>query len=136
MNQEIRSQYQYALFNMAILQADFGCQEEAMAAMDEAIASARENKDLPCLNYCVSWLNHLRITHGIQNQHHGALSSLGSEMKSLEYLKTKAHESGMYSLLTSSLLNEARAILSVVGHHPWSRNPEYLGLSVFEGRLT
>ena len=53
-----RTFYQYALLNLAILQADFGCHNEAIPAMQEAIATARENRDTVCLNYCMSWLYH------------------------------------------------------------------------------
>ncbi|KKY28967.1 putative anaphase-promoting complex protein [Diplodia seriata] len=54
-----KTYYQYALLHMAILQADFGCFSEAIAAMNETIATARENQDMNCLNFSLSWLNHL-----------------------------------------------------------------------------
>ena len=57
-----RTFYQYALLNLAVLQADFGCYTEAIPAMQEAIATARENKDTTCLNFCMSWLYHFGRT--------------------------------------------------------------------------
>lgn len=58
-----RGLYQYALLNLAILNADFGCFSEAITAMQEAIVTARENHDMPCLNYSLSWLNQFGRTH-------------------------------------------------------------------------
>lgn len=63
MHHRDRTFYQYALLNMAILQADFGCFSEAIVAMQEAISTARENDDMGCLNYCLSWLYHFGKEH-------------------------------------------------------------------------
>ncbi|GME39785.1 hypothetical protein GTA08_BOTSDO02237 [Neofusicoccum parvum] len=52
-----KTYYQYALLHMAILQADFGCFSEAIAAMNETIATARENQDMSCLNFSLSVTN-------------------------------------------------------------------------------
>ena len=103
-----RTFYQYALLNLAILQADFGCFSEAMAAMHEAVASARENRDIICLNYCLSWMYHFgkahpRETSGIQKS-----GMIGTDKEALSFLKTKAKETGMWSLLSTSLLGEAK----------------------------
>ena len=51
MHNRDRTFYQYALLNLAILHADFGCYSEAIAAMRETISAARENNDMTCLNY-------------------------------------------------------------------------------------
>ncbi|GME81787.1 unnamed protein product [Ambrosiozyma monospora] len=51
----------YALLSLATLHAFFGSDTEALRGIDEAIAVARENKDLDCLNYLLTWLfNFLR----------------------------------------------------------------------------
>lgn len=116
MHNKDRSQYQYALLNVAILQADFGCHSEAIAAMDEAIATARENKDTSCLNFCLSWLFHFRTLQA-RNHKSGAGEKLlpGSDEENLAYLKSKAHDSKMWNVVSTTLLNEARLSLSKVG---------------------
>lgn len=48
--------YHYALLSLATLHSSFGSDEEALRAIDEAISVARENKDLNCLNYLLTWL--------------------------------------------------------------------------------
>jgi anaphase-promoting complex subunit 5 len=62
--------YQYALLNLAILQADFGCHSAAIPAMQEAISTARENKDVTCLNFCMSWLYHFGKAFPEEMQEH------------------------------------------------------------------
>ncbi|KAL8733624.1 MAG: hypothetical protein Q9166_002034 [cf. Caloplaca sp. 2 TL-2023] len=112
MQSQDRSLYQYALLNLAILQADFGCFSEAITAMQETIASARENHDMPCLNYSLSWLYQFGRTHPeemIEIQKKGVL---GSEKEALSFLKAKAKESNMWSLLSTTLLSEAKLTLS------------------------
>lgn len=108
--------YQYALLNLAILHADFGCVSEAIIAIQETIAQAREKHDLPCLNYSLSWLHQFGRTHpeGIAEvQEKGVL---GSEKEALSFLKAKAKESNMWTLLSTTLLSEAKLILSKVNH--------------------
>lgn len=114
MHNKDRSQYQYALLNMAILQADFGSNDEAVAAMHETIATARENKDMPCLNFSLSWLYHFRTICEYDVKGNADQSLLGSDAKSLAFLKTKAQESNMWSVVSSTLMNEARLYLSQV----------------------
>ena len=104
--------YQYALLHMAILQADFGCFSEAIAAINETIATARENQDMSCLNFSLSWLNHMSKAYPTQMKGAGYMGMLGSERDGLTFLKAKAKESKMYSLLSSTLLNEAKLTLS------------------------
>lgn len=99
---------------MAILHADFGCFSEAVAAMNETIATARENQDLSCLNFSLNWLNHLNRAYPKQMKSAGLSGILGSERDSLMFLKTKAKEMKMWSLLSSALLNEARLELQQV----------------------
>ena len=114
MHNKDRSQYQYALLNVAILQSDFGCHSEAVAAMDEAIATARENKDTSCLNFCLSWLHHFRTLHGRELKSAAGESLPGSDDESLAFLKNKSRESRMWNVVSTTLLNEARLSLSKV----------------------
>lgn len=103
-----RTFYQYALLNLAILQADFGCYGEAVTAMHETISTARENKDTACLNYSLSWLFHFGKAHPRELNNERQTGVLGTDKEALLFLKTKAREAGMWSLLSTSLLAEAR----------------------------
>lgn len=109
-----RSLYQYALLNLAILQADFGCFSEAVTAMQETIATARENHDMPCLNYSLSWLYQFGRTHLEEMAEIQKNGVLGSEKEALSFLKAKAKESNMWTLLSTTLLSEAKLTLSNV----------------------
>lgn len=98
--------------NLAVLQADFGCFEEAVAAMLETVSTARENKDMPCLNFALNWLYHFGKAH--PEYIHGTESTnmLGVEREGLVFLRTKAKETGMWTLWSSSLLSEAKLGMS------------------------
>lgn len=109
-----RALYQYALLSLAILQADFGCFSEAIIAMRETIATARENHDMPCLNYSLSWLYQFGRAHQEEMTKIQEQGVLGSEKEALSFLKAKAKESNMWPLLSTTLLSEARLILSHV----------------------
>lgn len=109
-----RTFYQYALLNLAILHADFGASSEAIAAMHEAIVTAREHNDSGCLNFSLSWLYHFgkahpQYLHQVQDR-----GILGSDKEALVFLKAKAKESGIWSILSTTLLSEARLALSNV----------------------
>lgn len=106
--------YQYALLHMAILQADFGCFGEAIAAINETIATARENQDMTCLSFSLSWLNHISKAFPKQMKGTGYIGMLGSERDALTFLKAKAREAKMWNLLSATLLNEAKLYLSAV----------------------
>lgn len=108
--------YQYALLHMAILQADFGCFGEAIAAINETIATARENQDMTCLSFSLSWLNHMAKAYPKQMKGLGYMSMLGTERDALTFLKAKAKETKMYHLLSASLLNEAKLCLATVSY--------------------
>ena len=103
-----RTFYQYALLNLAILQADFGCHSEAIPAMQEAIATARENKDTTCLNFCMSWLYHFGKAFPAEMKEIRESGILGSEMEGLAFLKTRAKDAEMWGLLSTCLLSEAK----------------------------
>ncbi|KAH6620145.1 anaphase-promoting complex subunit 5-domain-containing protein [Boeremia exigua] len=104
--------YQYALLHTAILQADFGCFGEAIAAINETIATARESQDMTCLSFSLSWLSHMNKAYPKQMKSAGYISMLGSERDALAFLKAKARETKMYNLLSATLLNEAKLSLS------------------------
>lgn len=108
MHSRDKTYYQYALLNLAILQADFGCHEEAIAAMQEAIATARENRDASCLNYCMSWLYHFGRTFPAQMQAVRETGILGNESEGLQFLKSRAKDAEMWTLLSTTLLSEAK----------------------------
>ena len=107
-----RTFYQYALLNLAILQADFGCHSEAVPAMQEAISTARENKDITCLNFCMSWLYHFGKAFPTEMKEIRESGMLGNEVEGLAFLKTRAKDAEMWSLLSTTLLSEAKMHLS------------------------
>lgn len=109
-----KSYYQYALLHMAILQADFGCFGEAIAAMNETIATARENQDVSCLNFSLSWLNHLSKAHPKEMHGAGYVGIVGSEREGFDFLKAKAIETKTWNLLSSTLLSETKLLLAAV----------------------
>lgn len=111
MHHRDRTFYQYALLNLAILQADFGCLSEAVDAMQEAISTARENHDMGCLNYSLSWLYHFGKEHPDEMAEIQKQGVLGTEKEALAFLKLKAKESNMWSLLSTTLLSEAKLAL-------------------------
>ncbi|THC93348.1 hypothetical protein EYZ11_007174 [Aspergillus tanneri] len=100
--------YQYALLNLAILQADFGCYSEAVSAMQEAVSIARELYDLNCLNFCMSWLYHFGKAFPEHMKDVQNTGMLGNEKEGLAFLKAKAKDTEMWSLLSTTLLSEAR----------------------------
>ena len=105
--------YQYALLHMAILQADFGCFDEAVAAMNETIATARENQDASCLNFSLGWLSHLNKAYPDQLKKSGYAAMLGPEKDRLEFLGEKARELKNWSVVSSTLMGEAKLALSL-----------------------
>ncbi|THV65533.1 hypothetical protein D6D29_10548 [Aureobasidium pullulans] len=104
--------YQYALMNLAVLQADFGCFDEAVAAMLETVSTARENKDMACLNFALNWLYHFGKAHPNVMKGTDSTNILGSEREGLAFLRVKAKETGMWTLWSSSLLSEAKLGMS------------------------
>ncbi|GAB1211228.1 hypothetical protein ATERTT37_000341 [Aspergillus terreus] len=108
MHSRDRSSYQYALLNLAILQADFGCYGEAVSAMQEAVSIARESHDLNCLNFCMSWLYHFGKAFPEHMRDVENTGMLGNEKEGLAFLKAKAKETEMWSLLSTTLLSEAK----------------------------
>lgn len=109
-----RAYYQYALLNLAILEADFGCFSEAITAMHESIATAREHKDTMCLNYSLSWLYHFGKAHPREIREIQESGVLGTDKEALSFLKSKAKDTGMWSMLSNSYLCEAKVALTNV----------------------
>ncbi|KAH8884272.1 hypothetical protein GQ53DRAFT_662214 [Thozetella sp. PMI_491] len=107
-----RAFYQYALMNLAIVQSDFGCHREAVAAMLETVSVARENKDMTCLNFALNWLFHFGRGHPELVKELETNSTLGNGKENLAYLRVKAKESYNWALWSSALLSEAKMGLS------------------------
>ncbi|KAJ5726400.1 uncharacterized protein N7483_007757 [Penicillium malachiteum] len=103
-----RSAYQFALLNLAIMQADFECFSEAISAVQEAVAIARESHDTNCLNFCMSWLYHFGKAFPEQMQEVQNSGMLGNEKEGLSFLKAKSKETDMWSLMSTTLLSEAK----------------------------
>ncbi|PBP17126.1 anaphase-promoting complex protein [Diplocarpon rosae] len=104
--------YQYALMNLAVLQADFGCFDEAVAAMLETVSTARENKDMACLNFSLNWLYHFGKAHPKVIKRTDSTNILGVEREGLAFLRIRAKETGMWTLWSSALLSEAKLGMS------------------------
>lgn len=119
--------YQYALLNLAVLQADFGCYTESVGAMLESIVAARENKDLTCLNFATNWLFHFGRAHPdlIQDLESNSMTQTGTE--TLAFLRVKAREAGMYSLWSTVMLSEAK--FGLVKGDSVARSLEYIAKS-------
>ncbi|KAK4177535.1 putative anaphase-promoting complex subunit 5 [Triangularia setosa] len=100
--------YQYALMNLAIVQSDFGCHKEAVATMLETVSTARENRDMTCLNFALNWFFHFGRAHPHFVRELENNSMLGSGKETLAFLRVKAKESGMWILWSSALLSEAK----------------------------
>ena len=106
--------YQYALLNLSIMLADFGCLGEALSTMQEAISTARENKDMEYLNHSVSWLLNMSDAHSDGLHGDRFQGSFGIANETMIFLKSKAKETQMWSLLSACLIGEARLRLSRV----------------------
>ncbi|PNS19687.1 hypothetical protein CAC42_7531 [Sphaceloma murrayae] len=112
-HQAVKTYHQYALLHLAVLHADFGCYDDAVSAMDECIATARENQDSRCLNFGLSWLVHLRKAHPEYVKQERLVQSTafaGSDSDILFFLQQKALETKDWTQLSSALLSQAEAI--------------------------
>lgn len=113
-NTLLKSRYPYACLNMAVLQADFDCFEEALPAIKEAITTAREAKDHDCLAFCLSWLYHFSLVDRSEDTQRFASDMLGGSGAGLSYLLQQAHEQKLYDLEISMLIGQAKAALASV----------------------
>ncbi|KAK9478431.1 anaphase-promoting complex subunit 5-domain-containing protein [Lipomyces japonicus] len=98
--------HQYALLNLAILQADFNCYSEAVWAIQETIRTARENRDNVCLNFSLSWLYHFQKAHPNE-----CPPPASSDDSTLQFLKVKAKETAMVNLQSVVYLSEAKSMI-------------------------
>ena len=89
--------------------------------MQEAIATARENKDVSCLNFCMSWLYHFGKAFPGEMKDIQNSGMLGSEVEALSFLKAKAKDAEMWSLLSTTLLSEAKLGLQNVSPQMYLR---------------
>ncbi|THY04715.1 hypothetical protein D6D03_03513 [Aureobasidium pullulans] len=114
----IKTYHQYALLHLAVLHADFGCYGEAISAMNECIATARENQDARCLHFSLSWLAHLRKAYPefsrLENGGEGS-ELAGNESDIITFLQQKAVENKDWATLSSSLLSQAEVIVESGG---------------------
>lgn len=120
-SQNIKTYHQYALLHLAVLHADFECYDEAIAAMDECIATARENQDSRCLNFGLSWLVHLRKAHPEYASHEKMTQGAafgGDESDILFFLQQKALESKDWTQLSSTMLSQAESMVQDSGNIP------------------
>ncbi|KUI72755.1 Anaphase-promoting complex subunit 5 [Cytospora mali] len=103
-----REHYHYALLNLAVLQADFGCYKDSISTMLETIATAREKKDQSCLNFALNFFYNFSLQHShlVENLESTSVSATGRE--TLAFLRVKAKETGMWSTWSSALLSEAK----------------------------
>ena len=76
--------------------------------MQETINTARENKDMACLNFSLSWFYHFHKAHP---QDCPEVISSRMERESLQFLKAKAKEAGMHHLQSMAHLSEAKQLL-------------------------
>lgn len=110
MNSRGRTHYQYALFTLATLQAEFSFYTEAMRAVEEAITVARENKDNNCLNYILSWLYSFLQSHPDCTPP----ESLSSQEQISQFLRIKSKETS-YSLYSLSYQSEVEQLMAQGG---------------------
>lgn len=87
--------YHYALLALATLHTSFGANKEALRAIDEAILVARENKDLDCLNYLLTWLLNFMIT---KPKEFVKLKDHPSRTEIMNFLRLKTKETKNLSL--------------------------------------
>lgn len=103
-----REHYHYALLNLAVLQADFGCYKDAVSTMLETIATARERRDTSCLNFALNFFYNFGLQHPqlVEDLESTSMSATGRE--TLAYLRVKARDTGMWSTWSHALLSEAK----------------------------
>ncbi|KAI6852525.1 hypothetical protein KC364_g105 [Hortaea werneckii] len=126
--------YQYALLHLSVLHAEFDCWDQSVESMDECIATARENHDTTCLNFALSWLLYLRQARpSTQRSPYGSIAGVvggdTGEQDEVTFLKTKAKETKHWSLLSSTLLDEAK--LEMYRHGSTAKALEYILQSSF-----
>ncbi|TID30347.1 hypothetical protein CANINC_001049 [Pichia inconspicua] len=92
--------YHYALLALASMHGSFGSNQEALRAIDEAILVARENKDLDCLNYLLTWLLNFMISKPelfVETTNHPSRTEIINFLRS----KTQETKNSMLHAITS-----------------------------------
>ncbi|KAH3678384.1 hypothetical protein WICMUC_001401 [Wickerhamomyces mucosus] len=94
--------YHYALLSLATLYATFNCDGEAIRAMEESISVARENKDVECLNFLLTWLfNYLKDRPNLTHEFYVSNDQL------LQFLKSRTSNESFKSLHTTAYQSDA-----------------------------
>uniref|UniRef100_A0A060TA01 Anaphase-promoting complex subunit 5 n=1 Tax=Blastobotrys adeninivorans TaxID=409370 RepID=A0A060TA01_BLAAD len=101
-----RTDYQYALFSLAKLQAEFGAHNEALKAAQEAISVARENYDVDCLTRILAWVYSILS----KNPSLQPPESLASKEQIAHFLRTKSGEVSLV-LQAQSYLDHAQSAM-------------------------
>jgi anaphase-promoting complex subunit 5 len=101
----------YAMLNLAICNAEFGCFSEAVTSILQCVTTARENRDTECLNYALNWLYHFTQQHPQYVKDIEAANTLGDGKEGLAYLRVRAKDVGMWVLSAAALLGEAKLCL-------------------------
>ncbi|OQO00617.1 hypothetical protein B0A48_13107 [Cryoendolithus antarcticus] len=118
----VKLYYQYALLHLSVLHADFEHWTESQAAMEECIATARENQDSECLTFALSWTLYLRQVNATRSSTSLPSRDKGSHGQSshgeLAFLKQRGKDSRQWSLVSSTLLEEAKLELRNGGVTP------------------
>nr|DAB41630.1 TPA_exp: anaphase promoting complex protein 5 [Thielaviopsis paradoxa] len=102
-----RQSYQMALMTLAVINSDFGCYDDALTAMLEAISTARENGDVRTLNMCLRWLFRFDLNQPALLRALDSSTMLTNMHETFSYLKTKSAEAGMIPLIVSTYFLEA-----------------------------
>ena len=103
-----REHYHYALLNLAVLHADFGCHADSISTMLETIAAAREKKDQNCLNFALNFYYNFSLQHPHLVEVLESSNVSATSRDTLGFLSVNARETGMWPTWLSALLNEAR----------------------------
>nr|DAB41623.1 TPA_exp: anaphase promoting complex protein 5 [Thielaviopsis paradoxa] len=108
-----RQSYQMALMTLAVINSDFGCYDDALTAMLEAISTARENGDVHTLNMCLRWLFRFDLNQPALLRALDSSTMLTNMHETFSYLKTKSAEVGMIPLIVSTYFLEAEYGLAI-----------------------
>ncbi|ODV98164.1 hypothetical protein PACTADRAFT_47967 [Pachysolen tannophilus NRRL Y-2460] len=130
--------YHYALLSLATLHASFGSDEEAIRSIEEAILVARENKDLNCLNYLLTWVfnfikdkPHLSLANSTNTDNSSNSMDFEGDysdnIKILNFLKIKTKEHKNYQL--QSIYYQFKAFQQIVDGDDLNKILENLLLS-------
>ena len=106
-----RQLYHFALTILAVYQSFAGSHEEAVTTMLEAVSTARENRDHMCLTFALSWLLAFGRAHPQLVADLEADNMLGVGKETLAFLQESARDTGMHSLRSIAIWNEAQLCL-------------------------